>query len=59
MIGVLKFLDFIFSLAGKTCLGCHGRLDKTIEFKFCWLNHRSVGPGPGRDTCVLEEDTLP
>ena len=31
---------------------------KSIEFKFWWLSHRSVGLNPGGDTCVLEQDSL-
>ena len=29
---------------------CHGR--------FVVLSHQSLGSNPGRDTCVLEQDTL-
>ena len=36
----------------------HGRVVKSIEFKFWWLSHRSVVSNPGHDTCVLEQDTL-
>ena len=36
---------------------CCGRVVKSIEFKFLF-SHRSVGSNPGRDTCILEQDTL-
>ena len=41
----------------KICLGCLGRVDKSIRLKFWWLKHWDVGSNPGRDTCVLEQET--
>ena len=33
-------------------MGCHGQVVKSIEFKFCWLSHRSEGLNPGQDTLL-------
>ena len=37
------------------CIGCHGRVVKSIKFKFWWLSQQSVGSNLGR---VLGKDAL-
>ena len=37
---------------------CHGRMVKSIDFKFWWLkSSKCVGSNSGRDTCVHEKNT--
>ena len=36
-------------------LQCHGRVVRSIKFKFWWSSHQRVGSYPGCDTCVLEQ----
>ena len=43
-----------FSSKGKS----ESRAVKSIEFKFWWLSHRSVGSNPDHDTCVLEQNAI-
>ena len=54
----LLLLLLLFLLLFLNYVSCHGQVVKSIEFKFWWLSHRSVGSNPGSDTCVLEQDSL-
>ena len=40
----------LFPILVMVYIECHGRVVKSIKFKFCLVSHLSVGSNPGCDT---------
>ena len=47
-----------FGLMFDMMVSCMAQWFLSINFKFRWLFHRSVGSNPGQDTCIVEQDAL-